>query len=168
MTWSKTQHLLFLLPAIFSPLAYPQAGLPWDHCCYSRHHIKTGKCPLKEGRSYSFFCLSLYQKQNKTKQNLSQEPSRRLLLTSHWPEFCHMHLSKSPTLKWKERDHCGRLAPLTPCGCLEDGGCLNKVRVLLEERGTSLVAQWLRIHLPMQQTRVRSLVWEDPTCCRAT
>ena len=22
-------------------------------------------------------------------------------------------------------------------------------------------------HLPMQETRVRSLVWEDPTCCRA-
>ena len=32
----------------------------------------------------------------------------------------------------------------------------------------SLVAQWLRICLPMQGTRVRALVWEDPTCCRAT
>ena len=28
--------------------------------------------------------------------------------------------------------------------------------------GTSLVAQWLRIHLPMQGTWVRALVWEDP------
>ena len=27
----------------------------------------------------------------------------------------------------------------------------------------SLVAQWWRIHLPMQETQVRSLVWEDPT-----
>ena len=35
-------------------------------------------------------------------------------------------------------------------------------------RGTSLVAQWLRIHLPMQGTRVRSLVRDDPTCHRAT
>ena len=33
---------------------------------------------------------------------------------------------------------------------------------------TSLVAQWLRVHLPMQGTRVQALVWEDPTCCRAT
>ena len=33
---------------------------------------------------------------------------------------------------------------------------------------TSLVAQWLRILLPMQGTWVRSLVQEDPTCCRAT
>ena len=34
--------------------------------------------------------------------------------------------------------------------------------------GTSLVAQWLRIHLPMQGTQVWSLVWEDPTCHGAT
>ena len=34
--------------------------------------------------------------------------------------------------------------------------------------GTSLVVQWLRIHLPMQGTQVRSMVWEDPTCQRAT
>ena len=34
--------------------------------------------------------------------------------------------------------------------------------------GASLVAQWLRICLPMQGTRVRALVREDPTCCRAT
>ena len=34
--------------------------------------------------------------------------------------------------------------------------------------GTSLVVQWLRIHLPMQGTRVQSLVQEDPTCRRAT
>ena len=32
----------------------------------------------------------------------------------------------------------------------------------------SLVAQWLRICLPMQGTRVRVLVWEDPTCHGAT
>ena len=31
----------------------------------------------------------------------------------------------------------------------------------------SLVAQWLRICLPMQGTRVRALVWEDPTCLGA-
>ena len=32
----------------------------------------------------------------------------------------------------------------------------------------SLVAQWLRICLPMQGTRVRALVREDPTCRGAT
>ena len=34
--------------------------------------------------------------------------------------------------------------------------------------GASLVAQWLRVCLPMQGTRVRALVWKDPTCCGAT
>ena len=34
--------------------------------------------------------------------------------------------------------------------------------------GASLVAQWLRICLPMQDTRVRALVREDPTCRGAT
>ena len=31
----------------------------------------------------------------------------------------------------------------------------------------SLVVQWLRIRLPMQETWVRALVQEDPTCLRA-
>ena len=35
-------------------------------------------------------------------------------------------------------------------------------------RGSSLVAQWLRIRLPVQGTRVRALVREDPTCRGAT
>ena len=34
--------------------------------------------------------------------------------------------------------------------------------------GASLVAQWLRICLLMQGTRVQALVWEDPTCHGAT
>ena len=32
----------------------------------------------------------------------------------------------------------------------------------------SLVAQWLRVCLLMQGTRVRALVWEDPACRGAT
>ncbi|KAJ8795259.1 hypothetical protein J1605_002883 [Eschrichtius robustus] len=35
-------------------------------------------------------------------------------------------------------------------------------------RGASLVVQWLGIRLPMQGTRVRALVREDPTCLGAT
>ena len=34
--------------------------------------------------------------------------------------------------------------------------------------GASLVAQWLRVCLPVQGTRVRAPVWEDPTCRGAT
>ena len=36
------------------------------------------------------------------------------------------------------------------------------------KRKNSLVAQWLRIHQSVQGIQVRSLVWEDPTGCRAT
>ena len=39
---------------------------------------------------------------------------------------------------------------------------------LKNKEGASLVAQWLRSCLPMQGTRVRALVWEDPTCRGAT
>ena len=34
--------------------------------------------------------------------------------------------------------------------------------------GTSLVAQWLGIRLPVQGTQVRALVQEDPMCHGAT
>ena len=42
---------------------------------------------------------------------------------------------------------------------IEDRICGKEV-----EKRASLVAQWLRICLLMQGTRVRALVWEDPTC----
>ena len=42
-------------------------------------------------------------------------------------------------------------------------GTLNLTELKHKDRA-SLVAQWLRVCLPMQDTRVRALVWEDPTC----
>ena len=48
---------------------------------------------------------------------------------------------------------------------------LTPVRMAIIKKTTSrasLVAQWLRICLPMQGTRVQALVWEDPTCHGAT
>ena len=45
---------------------------------------------------------------------------------------------------------------------------IKYLRIKLTKEGASLVAQWLRICLPMQRTRVRALVWEDPTCRGAT
>ena len=38
----------------------------------------------------------------------------------------------------------------------------------MDKYRASLVAQWLRIRLPMQGTWVRALVQEDPTCHGAT
>ena len=39
--------------------------------------------------------------------------------------------------------------------------------ILFKYQGTSLVAQWLGVCLPVRGTRVWSLVREDPTCCGA-
>ena len=44
---------------------------------------------------------------------------------------------------------------------------MNSYNLIAKNRA-SLVAQWLRICLPMQGTRVRALGWEDPTCRGAT
>ena len=46
--------------------------------------------------------------------------------------------------------------------------CSGRLKKEITALGTSLVAQWLRIHLPMQGTRVPALVWKDPTCRGAT
>ena len=46
--------------------------------------------------------------------------------------------------------------------------CCEQRNQIKKWSGASLVAQWLGIRLPVQGTRVRALVREDPTCCRAT
>ena len=48
---------------------------------------------------------------------------------------------------------------------LPESSHVVKLKTLLE---TLLVVQWLRIHLPMQETWVQPLVWEDPMCHGAT
>ena len=54
--------------------------------------------------------------------------------------------------------------PPSPHALLEPGNYLFKAWNL----GASLVAEWIRIHLPMQWTQLWSLVWEDSTYCKAT
>ena len=51
---------------------------------------------------------------------------------------------------------------------LPDFRLYYKATVIKTVWGASLVVQWLRICLPSQGTRVRALVWEDPTCRGAT
>ena len=46
--------------------------------------------------------------------------------------------------------------------------CEKKIERKKIHYRTSRVAQWLRIRLPMQGTRVRALVREDPTSREAT
>ena len=47
-------------------------------------------------------------------------------------------------------------------------GSEHTKREIKKENRASLVAQWLRIHLPMQGAWVQALAREDPTCRRAT
>ena len=43
----------------------------------------------------------------------------------------------------------------------------QKQKVATKKRALDpLVVQWIRTRLPVHRTRVRSLVREDPTCCR--
>ena len=48
---------------------------------------------------------------------------------------------------------------------LKGWGHRERFKIIL---GASLVAQWLRIRLPVQGTQVQALVQEDPTCHGAT
>ena len=101
-----------------------------------------------------------------TKQRLSQSPEdgsktevafqrKWLFLITHWNKFSHQ--SGFPENSGTEAIYWG--SKLTH----SSGNIRFK-----KEWGTSPVAQWLRIRLPMQGTWVRALVGEDPTCCRAT
>ena len=62
------------------------------------------------------------------------------------------------------RDHDTCWSFMSPHGCSFSDSvlCSNATS------WASLVAQWLRICLLMQGTRVQALVWEDPTCRGAT
>ena len=57
----------------------------------------------------------------------------------------------------------GAAAPPTgPFPTLSPG--ISSVKDFIQKYRASLVAQWLRICLPMQGTQVQALVREDPTC----
>ena len=73
-----------------------------------------------------------------------------------WKEFEELNFLSASSLKEIKTFKSTFKLPLEPLKTL-----------YFKNRGTSLVAQWLRICLPMQGTRVRALVREDPTC-RAT
>ena len=50
--------------------------------------------------------------------------------------------------------------------------CIHKGTIYMlpirDSLGTSLIVHWIRICLPVQGTRGRSLVWEDFICLRET
>ena len=75
---------------------------------------------------------------------------------------------------WENPLTSASVVQLLICTIMTTGVIRNKVQnkghnsIEMNSPGTSLVAQWLRICLPMQETRVRALVREDTICHRAT
>ena len=99
--------------------------------------------------------------------------------------FCLLILYSANLLAWTKWER--KCYPCTP-GSLDVNACFHskckhflsetmeirrkcnifKVLKWKKKNRASLVAQWSRICLPMQGTRVRALVQEDPTCRGAT
>ena len=83
--------------------------------------------------------------------------------TSVWPSFrFRCQLSKQMNhmlnhMRWLPGE-------LGETGARPNANGVRELRIKTRKTGASLVAQWLRVCLPMQGTRVRALVWEDPTC----
>ena len=83
-------------------------------------------------------------------------------------------IKEMPTVNKVIRRHVASLVKEMKTNCIRTNSKrikdLNflKAKIIKILEGTSLVVQWLRIRLPLQGTRVRALVREDPTCRRAT
>ena len=76
--------------------------------------------------------------------------------------------AKIPHALWPKNQNIKHKPDRNKLKDLRTGSHHKKKKKLKNKTGASLGAQWLRIRLPMQGTRVRSLVWEDPTYCGAT
>ena len=78
-------------------------------------------------------------------------------------------MKSSPCLLQLEKAHMRQRRPNAAKNKLISKKNRKKINnAFFKKKRTSLVAQWLRICLPMQGTQVRSLVQEDPTCRGAT
>ena len=115
--------------------------------------------------------------------NLVLDHNKPLCLISHSPSVYPVHYSKSiffissnNALAWiistdlslSSPNHSSAISSLR---LIPSNKFLISGIIFFSSRmsiGASLVAQWLRICLLMQGTRVRDLVWEDPTCHGAT
>ena len=94
----------------------------------------------------------------------------RICVTTHGGTLCHF-----PCYQWIEGYCTIELRPGTGgpeagagLGCrrhlLGSGAGRGRGALTRAQGGASLVARWLGVCLPVRGTRVRALVWEDPTC----
>ena len=127
-----------------------------------REGICQGRRVLPKGPHLPHSCLKA-----EPRPHMSPEPSPTLIVIPLEEEHCPPtpHLSPSEKALWQLQVLPPALWILTATLSF-----LNQMRKGGSKKlsGTSLVAQWLRIRLPMQGTQVRALVREDPTCRGAT
>ena len=109
-------------------------------------------------------CLGKAIRQFLENQTGGWKPSviRNNFLITVLPLPCFIRSSSSA---WREQSYH---SAGSTTACRERAAQIQRKLYKSGYSGTSLEAQWLRIHLPMLDTRVWSLVREDPTCCGAT
>ena len=101
---------------------------------------------------------------NAYKTSVSEK--NRILSWSHYtPSLTSWTLFQQPHYS---RTQANRVSTINPSWDFQISRQREKKLMQKITYWASLVAQWLRIRLPMQGTQVRALVREDPTYCRAT
>ena len=154
-SWSSLSHLLFYLKNVYNIAYISPSSVHWRDLETMANPVATNiingqivvlKChfPLKETRASWRNDWFWSEAQN----------------VENWKLFVKLVRKQRPQGSC-QKDSGGKLKRLPPA---KDKG-IGASKMIT---GASLVVQWLRICLPMQGTRVRALVQEDPTCCGAT
>ena len=125
------------------------------------------------------YCAGSQTKASSAKKGSRPTPHRLLDLASEKLKPLSLMEVRCPDLRgvarWPSRNGFTRFTELIPILFLHLSishiwqffSCKEK-KSLKSNLRASLVAQWLRTHLPTQGTRVRALVQEEPTCRGAT
>ena len=88
--------------------------------------------------------------------------------STHLYKYCFVLFTYCQSDKWKVASNCYFHFYFLITSKAEPPFICLFYFLKISSPGTSLVALWLRIRLPVQGTRVRALVQEDPTCCGTT
>ena len=94
--------------------------------------------------------------------------SYRIYIWDQKGELSYPAMMSKPTKKKKDSSFLATAQPMKSHGLCVYCSPPNFLFSIKAFSWTSLVVQWLRIHLPMQETWVRSLVQEYSTYCTAT